>query len=262
MKQADLDHFKRWFNSYVAQYHDLVGDGVKPILLKEQHTKRTCTEIVLVGRSSGLSHDHLLLAETAALFHDIGRFPQWKRYGTFIDTCSADHALLGLEVISRHKILSRIPLEEQELICEAIRHHNLRELPADLSQQQHLFSGLLRDADKLDIWGLVVGELEGRGNLLETLAGYIPMSDSFSRDIVAELMEGKIPDFSSVRNRNDMILLRLGWVFDLNSAISCRLVLERNYVERLCVHLPVRIELQEVKEYLISYLENFADDTS
>jgi hypothetical protein len=135
-------------------------------------------------------------------------------------------------------------------------------LPTNLSQRQYLFSGLLRDADKLDIWGLVIRELEGGGNLVETLAGYIPISNSFSRDIVAELLEGKVPDFSSVRNRNDMILLRLGWVFDLNFAMSCRHVLERNYVERLCVHLPARSELQKVKEYLISYLKNRAKDTS
>jgi hypothetical protein len=261
MKQADLDHFKRWFKRYVAQYYDLPGEGVKPILLKEQHTERTCIEIVLVGRKFGLSDKDILLAETAALFHDIGRFPQWKRYATFIDSASADHALLGLDVVSRYKILARIPPEERELICEAMRHHNLRELPTNLSQRQDLFSGLLRDADKLDIWGLVISELEGRGNLVETLAGYIPISNSFNRDIVAELMEGTVPDFSSVRNRNDMILLRLGWVFDLNFALSCRLVLERNYVERLCVHLPVQSEMQEVKEYLISYLKNRAADT-
>jgi len=262
MKQADLDNFKRWFKRYVAQYHDLSGDGGKPILLKEQHTERTCIEIVLVGRASGLSDEDLLLAETAALFHDIGRFSQWKCYATFIDSDSADHALLGLDVLSRHKILAGILPEEQELICGAIRHHNLRELPRNLSQRQYLFSGLLRDADKLDIWGLVISELEGRGNLLETLAGYIPISDSFSRDLVVELMMGKGPDFSLVRNRNDMILLRLGWVFDLNFAMSCRLVLERNYVERLCAHLPVRSELQEVKEYLISYLKTCVKHTS
>jgi hypothetical protein len=75
-------------------------------------------------------------------------------------------------------------------------------------------------------------------------------------------MAGKVPDFSLVRNRNDMILLRLGWVFDLNFAMSCRLVLERNYVERLCAHLPVQSELLEVKKYLISYVKNCAKDTS
>jgi hypothetical protein len=262
MRQVDLEYFKRWFKEYVARFYKLPDDGIHPILMKEQHTERTCKEILLLGRKSGLNDEDLLLAETAALFHDIGRFPQWKRYATFIDSVSEDHALLGLDVVSRYKILARIPPEERKLICEAIRHHNLRELPMNLSQQQYLFSGLLRDADKLDIWGLVISELEGRGNLVETLDGYIPMSSSFSRDIVTELMEGKVQDFSSVRNRNDMILLRLGWVFDLNFAMSCRLVLERNYVERLCVHLPVRSEIQEVKEYLISYLKNRAKENS
>ncbi len=262
MKQADLDHFKRWFKEYVARFYKLPDDSIHPILMKEQHTERTCKEILLLGRKSSLNDEDLLLAETAALFHDIGRFPQWKRYATFNDGTSEDHALLGLDVISRHKVLKRIPPEERELICETIRHHNLRKLPTNLSQRQYLFSGLLRDADKLDIWGLVISELEGRGNLVETLAGYLPISNSFSRDIVAELMEGTVPDYSSVRNRNDMILLRLGWVFDLNFAMSCRLVLERDYVDRLCVHLPVRSEIQDVKEYLISYLKNRAKDTS
>ncbi len=262
MKQADLDYFKRWLKEYIAQFYELPDGRIQPIVMKEQHTQRTCQEILLLGRECGLSEEDLLLAETAALFHDIGRFPQWKRYATFIDSASEDHALLGLDVVSRHKIFAGIPPEEQELIREAIRHHNLRKLPTNLSQRQYLFSGLLRDADKLDIWELVISELEGRGNLGETLAGYIPISNSFSRDIVAELMEGEVPDFSSVRNRNDMILLRLGWVFDLNFTMSCRLVLERNYVERLCVHLPARSELQEVKEYLISYLRNRAKDRS
>jgi hypothetical protein len=262
MRQAKLDYFKDWFKKYVALYYDLPGDGVRPILLKEQHTKRTCKEIVLLGRESGLNDEDLLLAETAALFHDIGRFPQWKNYSTFIDSASQDHALLGLEVISQHEILMDLTAEERELIQVAIRHHNLRKLPLSLSPRQDFFSRLLRDADKLDIWRLVITELEGHGNLVETLEGLIPTSNSFNHGIVTELMERKVPDFSSVRNRNDMILLRLGWVFDLNLPMSCRQVLERHYVERLCTNLPARREIQEVEESLISYLESRAKERS
>jgi hypothetical protein len=125
----------------------------------------------------------------------------------------------------------------------------------NLSKRQDRFSRLLRDADKLDIWHVVITELEGHGKLLETLEGVIPTSNSFNRGIVTELMEGKVPDFSSVRNRNDMILLRLGWVFDLNFPMSCRQVLERHYVEKLCSNLPGRRERQEVEKALISYLQ-------
>jgi hypothetical protein len=262
MQETDLDYFKDWFNKYVALYYELQGDGLKPILLKEQHTKRTCKEIVFLGRESGLSDEDLLLAETAALFHDIGRFPQWKNYSTFVDSVSADHALLGLEVISQHEIFMGLTAEEREVVQIAIRHHNVRKLPLHLSNRQDRFSRLLRDADKLDIWNVVITQLEGQSNLLETLEGIIPSNDSFNHEIVTELMEGKVPDFSSVRSRYDMILLRLGWVFDLNLAMSCHQVLERRYVEQLCKHLPRRRPLQEVEESLISYLQNRSREQS
>ena len=262
MKQADLDYFKRWFKEYIAQFYELPDGRIQPIVMKEQHTQRTCQEILLLGRECGLSEEDLLLAETAALFHDIGRFPQWKQYSTFVDSLSEDHALLGLEVVSRHKVLMRISPEQRGVIRKAIRHHNLRELPENVSQRQLLFSRLLRDADKLDIWRVVIMHQEGSRDLAEALVGDIPLSNSYTDEILVELMEMRAPDFSSVRNQNDMILLRLGWVFDLNFAPSCRQVLERNYVERLCVHLPARSELQEVKKYLISYLKNRAKDRS
>jgi hypothetical protein len=258
MKQTELDYLKGWFKQYVASYYELSGDGVKPIILKVQHTERTCKEIVFLGRESGLSNEDLLLAETAALFHDIGRFPQWKNYATFNDSASEDHALLGLEVISKNKILMNLRAGDRKLIQTAILHHNARNLPPDLSRRQDLFSRLLRDADKLDIWFLVINELEGCGNLVETLTGAIPMSNSINRRIVTELMERKIPDFTSVRNRNDMILLRLGWVFDLNFAVSCREVLARHYVQRLCRKLPDRKDIKEVEKSLVSYLNNRA----
>lgn len=262
MKKSELDYLKDWFKTYLASYYDLSGEGVKPILLKEEHTERTCKEILLLGRECGLGSGDLILAETAALFHDIGRFPQWKKYTTFNDSVSEDHALLGLEVISTHKIFASLKKEDRELIEIAILHHNARKLPSDLSQRQDLFCRLLRDADKLDIWNVVINELEGCGNLVETLAGVIPTSNSFSSQIVAELMERRVPDFSSVRNRNDMILLRLGWVFDLNFAASCREVLERHYVERLCSNLPARKEIQEVEKSLILYLNKQSKELS
>jgi hypothetical protein len=262
MKKSDLDYFKSWFKQYVASYYDLRGDGVKPILLKEQHTERTCKEILLLGRECGLGSEDLILAETAALFHDIGRFPQWKKYTTFNDSTSEDHALLGLEVISQHKIFASLKKEDRELVQIAILHHNARNLPSHLSQRQDLFCRLLRDADKLDIWSVVINELEGSGNLVETLAGVIPTNNSISSQIVADLMERKVPDFSSVRNRNDMILLRLGWVFDLNFAASRRELLARQYVERLCSNLPARKEIQEVEKSLILYLHKLSKKLS
>ena len=97
--------------------------------------------------------------------------------------------------------------------------------------------------------------MEGRSNLTDPLADDIPLSNSYSTQLLLELKEMRAPDFSFVRNQNDMILLRLGWVFDLNLAPSCRHVLERHYIERLCSQLPASKQIEEVREHLISYLK-------
>ena len=256
MKHSDLDYFKLWFKDYIAKFYELPNGRIQPIIMKEQHTRRTCQEILLLGTECGLSQEDLLLAETAALFHDIGRFPQWKHYSTFVDSLSEDHARLGLKVVSQHQVLNRISPEQREVIQNSIRHHNLRELPANLSPRQLHFSRILRDADKLDIWRVVIMHQEEGSNLVEALAGDIPLSNSYSSEILVELREMRAPDFSFVRNQNDMILLRLGWVFDLNFAPSCRQVLERNYIEKLCSQLPVNQEIKEMKQHLISYLRD------
>jgi len=256
MQRFDLLYFKDWFKEYISHYLELPEERVKPIHLKKQHTERTCREIVFIGAQAGLNSRDLLLAETIALFHDIGRFPQWERHSTFVDSGSADHALLGIEVLTQHEILRQLSKEEKEIIQNAIRYHNIRELSVDLPARQLFFCRLLRDADKLDIWRLVISELEAHRTLLDSLAGEIPMSRSYTRELAADLMEGKAPDFSSVQNRYDMILLRLGWVFDVNFAVTCRQVLERSYVEKLCNNLPQNGEVQELKGYLISHLEN------
>lgn len=112
---------------------------MKPILLKERHTKRTCKELDLLDQASGLDDEDLLLAETAALFHDVGRFPQWKNYASFSDSASENHALQGLEVISQLEILKGLTAEERELIQIAFRQDNVRELARDLSRRHDFF---------------------------------------------------------------------------------------------------------------------------
>ena len=262
MQQTDLQYFKRWFKKYVAQFQKLSDDAIQPIILKEQHTERTCQEILLLARDLELSEGDMMLAETAALFHDIGRFPQWKYYATFIDSKSRDHAELGLEVLAEHRVLMRLTPSSRKLVHEAIRHHNLRRLPKNLSPRQFLFSRLLRDADKLDIWRVIIAHQRERSQLLETLAGNIPSSLACSREILAELRQGKSADSNLVLNINDLRLVRLGWVFDLNFAASCREVLKRDYIEELSSPLPGSEEIKNLKEYLISYLKNRSSDGS
>ena len=260
MEQQDLAYFKAWFENYVAKFYASVDNDKTAILLKEDHTRRTCREIVLLGSELGLTWRDLLLAETAALFHDVGRFLQWKQYGTFFDGESEDHGLLGVKELSRYQVLSRISAAERQVIEQSILYHNQKELPREIAPRSVFFTKLLRDADKLDIWRLAIQLEHNENRLLErALKERLPRTPACSHAIIADLKMNKTSDFSYVRSQNDLKLFRLGWVFDLNFIPTCRQVLKRHYIEQLCSQLPQTKEIQELQQDLLSHLRTRAE---
>ncbi|MCJ7615457.1 MAG: HD domain-containing protein, partial [Desulfobacterales bacterium] len=96
MTRNDLNHLKTWFTEYVSNFYSDDPDYNHLIRLKEEHTIRVCRNIAMLGKELGLSDQDMVLAETIALFHDIGRFKQYKTYRTFSDFVSENHAMLGL----------------------------------------------------------------------------------------------------------------------------------------------------------------------
>ena len=157
MNKHNLLFFHSWFNNYVKNFY---SEGLiklqENIKHKEEHTLRVCKNIVLIGKSIDLERNELYLAETIALFHDIGRFKQFKTYGTFDDRKSENHAALGVKILKETRLLSCLSECEQNLICNAVEYHNLPKLPDNESPDCLLFSKLIRDADKLDIWNIFV----------------------------------------------------------------------------------------------------------
>lgn len=259
MDTEDLVFFRYWFKEYVGRFSSPPGEGQGPFRLKEEHTHRTCKEILLLGEELGLSRSDLLLAETAALFHDVGRFLQWKRHRTFVDQISEDHGRLALKELSRYRVLERLPLGDRRLIQGAIRYHNVKELPVGIIGRFCFFARLLRDADKLDIWRVIIWGDQGADNTVDQVAtGAAGDGNSYSPQIMGDLLQERVPDFGQVRNQNDLKLLRLGWVYDLNFAPSCRRVLERDFVELLCRELPQTEEIRQFRLHLLSYLRNRA----
>jgi len=100
-----IDDLKAWFDAYVAAFTSENGELQRNFDLKKEHTARVCTEILALGRRLGLDAGQLRMAEITALFHDLGRFEQYARYGTFADSRSVDHARLGVQILREKKIL-------------------------------------------------------------------------------------------------------------------------------------------------------------
>ncbi|MBN2350648.1 MAG: HD domain-containing protein, partial [Bacteroidales bacterium] len=93
-----LTELQEWFINYVQTFYNRKTEIQQNIVLKKEHTHRVCKEIVAIGQELKLNNDELQLSEIIALLHDVGRFEQYARYRTFMDSKSENHAELGVKI--------------------------------------------------------------------------------------------------------------------------------------------------------------------
>jgi hypothetical protein len=253
----DLGCLRKWFSNYVAAYCRDDSCHNEAVRLKEEHTERVCKEIVMLGGALNLPAQDILLAETMALFHDLGRFKQYATYGTFQDARSENHAALGLRELARDRVLSVCSDAERSLITKAIGYHNVRAVPTDEDERTLFFSRLLRDADKLDIWRVFIDYYDGGYRQANsTIVWGLPNHPICSPKILNALRRQEMADTRHMVSLNDYKLLQISWVFDVNFAPTFGAVHERQYVEKIAATLTPGIEVGQIVETVLAYLLN------
>ena len=263
MEQEKLDKFKAWFDNYVAGFYgddDFVNFHLK---LKQEHTLRVCREMQFLANELGLAENQKRIAEVIALLHDIGRFRQFIKYRTYSDVKTVNHCLMGLEILGENKVLEGIEEKERGWIEKAIEYHGLKYLPADLNGQCLLFSKLIRDADKLDIFYVAIeyyrhykGKKEKYLLELETLD-----EPWYSHDLVEALLHGKNIDYAQLRTLNDWKLMQLGWVYDVNFPPTLKRIKQQKFLETLLSFLPQTEDIQKVEEKILGYVDSRCAET-
>ena len=256
MKQENLTTFKNWFGDYVAGFYTDNPTHNRTIRLKEEHTKRVCENIILLGNALGLSGEEMVLTETMALFHDIGRFKQYAVYGTFKDVDSENHALLGLRELAAHNVLDICTKNEKKWITKAIANHNVVTIPKQENGKSLFFIHLLRDADKLDIWRVFIDYYDTRDKQPNPVVEFgLPDDPSCSPQVLSTLSKERFVHFQDLRTVNDFKLLLLSWVFDLNFTFSIQIVKDRGYVDKIGAILPDSPEIKKVLKHIYNYME-------
>lgn len=239
MEQAALEQIRSWFSGYVSGYLDLDPEGLRNIHLKQEHTRRVveASEKLAVGEQ--LTPEESRIASAVALLHDVGRFPQYRRWRTFRDSESDNHARLGLELIREQQVLAHVSSEEQLLIEEAVRFHNLLALPSQFRSPTDRYIRLIRDADKLDIWRIFEAYFQQPPEERASAAGLgLPDRDEVTQACLDALLAGQVIQLDTATVLNDFVLLQISWAYDLNSATAYRLLRQHGYLERLAAKLP------------------------
>lgn len=250
-----LNQHVEWFESHVRSY--LTGDAEDDghIALKKEHSLKVLAEARAITPELGLPRDLELAAHLAALYHDAGRFPQYRAYKTFKDAVSANHAHLGVRSLRASNALAVVEPGMRGLVLGVVVMHNRRSLPNGISPELDTVARVVRDSDKLDIIRIMLEYLRPGGKRSEVVVLHVADEpDRYTREIVEQIRRGSIGDYGLMRYQNDFKLLLLSWVFDLSFRPSRRAFLERGHAAELFGLLPRTPELTALQDRIYDVL--------
>ncbi len=253
----------QWFDDYVQTFASGDVEMQRNMEIKIQHTHRVVREITHLGNEEELGAEKLRLAQIIALLHDVGRFEQFRRYHTFSDGKSENHAELGIRILKELDVLQDLESQTRELVCCAIANHNKPRLPGGETKECLFYSGLIRDADKLDIWKVVTDYYHsdnGRPN--HALVLELPDTPGINEEVYRSLMNGEVVHMENVKNINDIKLLQAGWVYDINFRPALECVIRRAYIEKIRSVLPETKETGEIFTRIHAYLKKRLENGS
>jgi len=256
MDRKHLSFCHKWFEGYTSRVHCPDAEIEKNILLKLSHTIRVCENIAIIAGPMGMKEEDLALAQALALFHDVGRFEQLRRFGSFNDNTTVDHALLSLKVVNSSGVISCLPKRERNIIRKSIWYHNKYRIPVTEKDDVILFSKLIRDADKLDILGIIAEHFEKREQHPNQALDY-GLTDELglTEKAVSDILQGKMVRIAALKTLGDLRLMYSSWIFDINFPATLACIKKRGYLERLLADLSLEPEIFQVKDFLQAYME-------
>lgn len=203
-----------------------------------------------------------MLAESIALFHDIGRFPQYEKYGTFEDSKSVNHGLFGSEMLLKKNILQGLPEEESALIVQAVKFHNVFDVPQLEDENLTFFIKLLRDADKLDILRVFIDYYESPEDKRASATAFgLPDTPEYSKEILERLYNKQKVSYLNLKTVNDFKLMNLSWGYTLNFNESYMLLQERDYLNTVIKHLPKTEEITRIATLVKEHVQEILQDS-
>ena len=220
------------FLTYVSRYDS--GDIM--IRLKTEHTLRVAGNCARIAAGLQMDSDSEDFAWLLGLLHDIGRFEQARRYGTFVDSVSVDHAELGADLLFRDGLIGEFPVQEipayrLSILETAIRLHNRLSLPEGQDGETRRFCDLIRDADKADIFR-VVTELsyEERAG---TSRGLLREAEGASAAVMNCVFQHRCVPRNIRKNRFDVHISHCCMAFELVFPESRKIVREQGFLGRM-----------------------------
>jgi putative nucleotidyltransferase with HDIG domain len=253
IKNGYYTYLKTWFDDFVISFEKQYPHFLSKFDLKRVHSQNVADEITTITEAIGLESEDTTLARIIGLLHDIGRFPQFAKYTTFDDRISADHGALGVNILRDYNLLARLDFADQKVVEAAILHHNKVRLPDLGNKRCRLYAQLIRDADKLDNFQLVI-DTYNAPHVAEIYC--LPRGEDISIKVLADLTHKENVCYKHIKNQIDFIFLRIGWLFDINFHPTLKLIMDRGYYAMFRAMLPKTNNIMKALNIVDTYLES------
>lgn len=213
----EVEMFENYSHSFDLSIPELDG--------KYNHTYRVMEYAEEIAKSLDLDDKEITRAKICALFHDLGRFPQFSIYNTFIDHDSFDHGDKSEEILKNLGY-------SDDIVLKAVKYHNKKEVPT-FDELTNLHIKIVRDADKLDIMDKQINELDR-------------YDYEYNKDILDSFKEHTLLKNQSVDSKFVNLMRMLCFIFDINYKRTIEIIIEKNIINRKIDILRKNINNKEV----------------
>lgn len=243
----ELDDHVTFLTDFAHSY--FTGDETRNALirLKLDHTLRVLANAKSITESESLDAQTTRLGLLASLYHDIGRFPQLANYGTFNDRESVNHGRLGVLALRDLNIPGELTNEDLRMIRFTVGQHNVRTTRDSLPKQLSAMVNLVRDADKLDIFKVMIDHFSGDNPDPTITHGHPDIPNKYSDSIYDTVLNRRTGDYNDITCANDFKILVVGWVHDFNFRTSLTLLTKRNLIQKMFSFLPKDKRIQTLE---------------
>lgn len=255
----DRNKVKEAFAAYVRNYD---AEDQK-IWLKIQHTYRVAGICEQIAAEIGLSEYDRDLAWLIGMLHDIGRFEQLKRYGTFVDADSIDHAHFGVQLLFQDGLIREFiempeAMEMQgdlEVIRLSVWNHSAYRIQEDIDGRTMLFCKIIRDADKMDIFRVAY---DTPIEVLYQCTKEEFQRSSISPDVRMAYEEGHAVLRSLKKTPVDFLVGHIALAFELEFSASRKIANDQGYLQKLLSFQPERpdtaAQFEKMRKQMWEYL--------
>lgn len=192
------------FENYMSNY-DLNNDLIK---LKYYHTYKVVDLMAELAYRLDFDKEHLELAKIIGLLHDIGRFEQIKKFNMIsAKATNTDHGTEScIYLFDNRHIREFIKNDKYDsIIKKAIYNHNKLKIEDGLGSEELMYSKMIRDMDKVDIFRVLATNYVNSFNanqVTEEVLKNFSLHESINNDLV--------------KTDTDKIISHLSFIFDIN----------------------------------------------